>query len=172
VEQATAALVALEALEPSIHLKLDESKEVVDELRRHVAQGEQEDGITQVDDPFAGMPKTWRAFLGARVDKTELLAGYSAAVELQKAQAFVDGAATPSQATSAGGAGTGAAGSQDSDGDFAMPEFLNEMFGDENAEGLDPADAAWIRESKLRMEKRPSEAIRAAAARAGKRRKC
>jgi hypothetical protein len=172
VEQATAALVVLEALEPSIHLKLDESKEVVDELRRHVAQGELEDGISQVEDPFASMSKTWRLLLGARLDKTELLADYAAAVALQKAQAAVDGAAAPSQATCAEEPGSGAAGSQDFEGDFAMPEFLNEMFGDENAEGVDPDDAAWIKQCKLRMEKRPSEAIRAAAARAGKRRKC
>jgi hypothetical protein len=141
-----------------------------------VAQGEIEDGIAQVDDPFASMPKTWRLLLGARLDKTELLADYASLVAQQKAQAAAESEAAPSQTTSAGGSGSGAAASQaasqDFEGDFAMPEFLNEMFGDENAEGVDPDDAAWIKQCKLRMEKRPSEAIRAAAARAGKRRKC
>ena len=64
-------------------------------------------------------------------------------------------------------------GSQDMDLDFDIPEFLNEMFGDETAEGLDPVAAAGIKQCKLLMAKRPTEEIRAAvAARAGKRRKC
>ena len=137
-----------------------------------MAQGELDDGITKVDDPFAGMPKSWRLYLEAREDKTELLAGFSAAADLQRAQAVADGTAASSQTTANGGENVAAEGSQDLEGDFAMPQFLSDLFGDETAEGLDPDDAAWIRESKLRMEKRPTEEIRAAAARAAKRRKC
>jgi hypothetical protein len=172
VEEAIAASLALEALEASVLVNLDEAKEVVDELRRHVAQGELDDGITKVDDPFAGMPKSWRLYLEARGDKTELLAGFSAAADLQRAQAVGDGTAASSQTSASGGENVAAAGSQDMEVEFAMPQFLNELFGDETADGLDPADVAWIRESKLRMEKRPTEEIRAAAARAAKRRKC
>jgi hypothetical protein len=158
-EKAIADLQAtLEKQQATALSKVADLEAVESELKSLLNQNAAEaadDGIINVDDPFAGMPKSWRVFLEAREDKTELLAGYSAATVSKKTQAATVGTAAASQESAATPVGpTGAAEEEvDFEGDFDMPEYLKKMFGDENEEGIDPNEAAWIAQRKKRLQK-------------------
>jgi hypothetical protein len=153
VEEAVAATAALEALEPTVQARIKEAMDTVDELRRQVAQGAAEDGVTRDEDPFAGMPKAWRLFLEARPDKSELLAGFAATAPLRTPPP----ASQPAPQEAAEGSANAAAGSQDMEAEFDLPAFLTEFVGDELADGLDPLAADAIKQCKLHMAKRPDE---------------